>query len=120
MRKLDKERNSLLEPVLSLRRDDAAKLPKGEFAKVVVPLYNQGHAYRAGSRIRVTITPPSGDQPVWAFAESVPKGDANVTVAASHKYPSRLILPVIPGVQVPSGLPQCPSLRGEPCRTFTP
>ncbi len=120
MRKLDKDRSSLLEPVLSLRRDDAAKLPKGEFAKAIVPLYYQGHAYRAGSRIRVTITPPSGDQPVWAFAESVPKGDANVTVAASDKYPSRLILPVIPGVQVPSGLPQCPGLRGEPCRTFTP
>ena len=88
---------------------------------MIVPLYYQGHVYRAGSRIRVTITPPSGDQPVWAFAESVPKGDANVTVASSHKYPSRLILPQVqPGLQAPTGLPQCPALRGEPCRTFSP
>ena len=86
-----------------------------------MPLYYQGHVYRAGSRIRVTITPPSGDQPVWAFAESVPKGDANVTVASSHKYPSRLILPVQSrGSRRRRGLPQCPALRGEPCRTFTP
>jgi uncharacterized protein len=121
MRKLDKKRSSLLEPVLSLRRDDAAKLPKGEFAKVIVPLYYQGHVYRAGSRIRVTITPPSGDQPVWSFAESVPAGDANVTVASNSKFPSRLILPrVNPGLPAPSGLPQCPGLRGEPCRTFAP
>jgi hypothetical protein len=34
--------------------------------------------------------------------------------------PSRLILPVVPGVTVPTGLPPCPSLRGEPCRPFTP
>jgi hypothetical protein len=31
-----------------------------------------------------------------------------------------LILPVVPGVNVPTGLPPCPSLRGEPCRPFTP
>ena len=74
MRKLDQRRSTLLEPVLSLRREDAAKLPKGRFAKLIVPLYNQGHVYRAGSSIRVTLTAPSGDQPVWSFAEAVPRG----------------------------------------------
>ncbi len=121
MRKLDKRKSTLLEPILSLRRDDAAKLPKGEFAKVVVPLYYQGHVYRAGSRIRITITPPAGDQPVWSFAETVPAGDANVTVKFSKKNQSRLILPqVTPGVQAPTPLPPCPGLRGEPCRVFAP
>jgi hypothetical protein len=28
------------------------------------------------------------------------------------------LLPVIPGVSVPTGLPPCPGLRGEPCRDF--
>ncbi|MGZ8666770.1 MAG: CocE/NonD family hydrolase [Solirubrobacterales bacterium] len=120
LRKLDARRSSLLEPVLSLARADAAKLPKGRLAKLIVPLYYQGHVYRAGSRIRVTITAPSGDQPVWAFAESVPAGDANVTVAFLRKRPSRLILPLIPGVTAPTPLPECPALRGEPCRTFAP
>jgi hypothetical protein len=32
--------------------------------------------------------------------------------------PSRIILPVVPGVAVPTGLPPCQSLRGEPCRPY--
>ena len=80
MRKLDARKSTLLEPVLSLRRDDVAKLPKGRFSKLIIPLYYEGHMYRAGSRIRVTVSAPVGDQPVWAFAETVPpaqrQGDA--------------------------------------------
>ena len=76
--------------------------------------------YRAGSRIRITITPPAGDQPVWSFAETVPSTDANVTVAFSRKKQSRLILPLIPNTNAPTPLPACPALRGEPCRVFTP
>jgi predicted acyl esterase len=119
-RKLDPETSTLLEPNPSLRRRDARPLPAKGFAKVTIPLYYQGHVYRAGSRIRVTITAPSGDQPVWAFANTVPSGTANVTVAFSRRRPSRLILPLVGGVQAPTGLPPCPSLRGEPCRTYQP
>jgi len=32
--------------------------------------------------------------------------------------PSSLILPVVPGLSVPTGLPPCPGLRGEPCRDY--
>ena len=118
LRKLDQRKSTLLDPVLSLRRADAAKLPKGRFSRLVIPLYYEGHLYRAGSRIRVTITAPSGDQPVWAFAEAVPNHPAKVTVAFSRKRPSRLILPLVRGVTAPTPLPPCPSLRGEPCRPF--
>ncbi len=120
LRKLDPRKSTLLEPVLSLRRETAAKLPKGRLTKVIIPLYYQGHMYRAGSRIRLTVSAPSGDQPVWAFAETVPQGNANVAVAFSHKHPSRLILPLVPGVTAPTPLPPCPGLRGEPCRNFGP
>jgi predicted acyl esterase len=120
VRKLDAHKSSLLEPVLSLRRRDSAPLPRGRFTKVTVPLYYEGHAYRAGSRIRVTITAPSGDQPVWSFANTVPSGKASVTVGHGATMPSRLILPVVPGVNVPTGLPPCPGLRGEPCRPYQP
>ena len=104
--------------MLSLRRDDVSKLPKGRFSKLIIPLYYEGHMYRAGSRIRVTVSAPVGDQPVWAFAETVPQHNARVTLALSHKRPSRLILPFVPGVTAPTPLPPCPGLRGEPCRTF--
>jgi putative CocE/NonD family hydrolase len=116
-RKLDAAKSTLLEPVLSLRRADAAPLPAGRFTEVTVPLYYQGHAYRTGSRIRVTIAAPGGDQPVWAFGEAQPRGRATVSVARSRAMPSRLLLPVVPGVDVPTGLPPCPGLRGEACRS---
>jgi len=85
-----------------------------------VPLYYEGHAYRRGSRIRLTVSAPNGNQPVWTFAKTNPHGTAKVSIAHSRKFPSRLILPVVPGVNVPTGLPPCPGLRGEPCRSYRP
>ena len=117
-RKLDAKRSTLLEPVLSLRSRDMAPLPRGRWAKVVVPLYYQGHAYRTGSRIKVTLSAVGGDQPVWAFGEARPRGSAKVTVSRAKARPSRLVLPVVAGVAVPTALPPCPGLRGEPCRDY--
>jgi putative CocE/NonD family hydrolase len=119
-RKLDPRKSTLLEPVPSFRQADAAPLPKGRFAQVTVPLYYEGHAYRAGSRIRISIAAPGGDQPVWAFSETKPRGTASVTLAHSAAMPSRLVLPVVSGIDVPTPLPPCPGLRGEACRTFQP
>jgi predicted acyl esterase len=119
-RKLDRRKSTLLEPVLSLRAKDVQPLPRGRFVEVTIPLYYEGHVYRTGSRIKVTISAPNGDSPVWSFSQTNPRGTATVAIAFSKKMPSRLILPVVPGVHVPTGLPPCPSLRGEPCRTFTP
>jgi uncharacterized protein len=117
-RKLDPTRSTLLAPQPTFRRADVARLPRGKFALVTIPLYYEGHVYRTGSRIRIIVSAPNGDQPVWAFANTVPAGRATVTLAHSPSMPSRLILPAVPGVHVPTGLPPCPGLRGEPCRTF--
>jgi uncharacterized protein len=117
-RKLDAAQSTLLAPVLSLRRSDVAPLPAGRYTEVTVPLYYEGHVYRKGSRIRVTIAAPGGDQPVWGFAELSPHGTPKVFIAHSRKLASRLVLPVVPGVKVPTGLPPCPGLRGEPCRVY--
>ena len=119
-RKLDPRQSTLLAPVPTFRASDVRPLPKGRKTLVTVPLYYEGHAYRAGSRIRVTISAPNGTQPIWSFAETVPRGQGTVQVAFSRKMPSRLVLPVIPGVAVPTPLPPCPGLRGEPCRTYVP
>jgi uncharacterized protein len=66
---------------------DVKPMPKGRFVEVVIPLYYEG-----------------------------PAGTANVSVAFSKNMPTSLILPVVPGVNVPTALPACPSLRNEPCR----
>ena len=109
-----------LEPVLSLRKRDVRKMPKRRFVKVTIPLYYQGHAYRKGSRIRVILAAPNGDQPIWSFARTSPTKKATVRIAHSRKRPSNLLLPVVKGVGVPTGLPPCPGLRGEPCRDYRP
>ena len=119
-RKLDRRKSTRLEPVLSLRKSDVARFPRGRFVKVTIPLYYEGHVYRAGSRIRVTVAAPNGTQPIWAFAHTRPKGTAKVAIAYSKRMPSKLLLPVVPGVEVPTALPPCPGLRGQPCRAYKP
>jgi predicted acyl esterase len=119
-RKLDAGKSTLLEPVLSLRQADVSPMPAGSFVKVTIPLYYEGHVYRGGSRIRVAIAAPNGDQPIWSFSETSPSGLATVSIAYSKGMPSRLILPVVSAVSVPTGLPPCPGLRGEPCRGYQP
>ncbi len=119
-RKLDRERSTLLEPVPSYRKRDARTLRRGRWTKVTVPLYYQGHLYRQGSQLRVIVSAPGGDQPIWAFAETGPGGTPRVAIAHSSKRPSRLLLPVVPGIEAPTALPPCPGLRGEPCRDYVP
>jgi predicted acyl esterase len=113
-----KRKSTTLEPIPTFTAADAAPMPAGQFVNVVVPLYYQGHAYRTGSRIRVTIAAPNGTQPIWAFDETVPSGATSI--AFSSTMPSSLVLPVVPGVTVPTPLPPCNSLRNEPCRTYQP
>ena len=120
MRKLDKEKSTPLEPVLSLRKSDIKPLRDDRFVKATIPLYYQGHGYREGSRIRVIVSAVGGDQPTWAFARARPKGTPQVDVAFGKSMPSKLTLPVLPSAEIPTALPPCPGLRGEPCRDFVP
>ncbi|MGN6781958.1 MAG: CocE/NonD family hydrolase [Marmoricola sp.] len=110
-----------LEPVLSMRPADVRPMPRNRFVPLTIPLYFQGHAYRKGSRIRLTIAAPNGTQPIWSFASTRPSSrGATVDVSFSRQRPSRLLLPVIPGTTIGSGFPPCPSLRNEPCRPYQP
>lgn len=108
------------DPIPSFAADDAAPMPAGEFVPVAIPLYYQGHAYRAGSKIRVVVSAPNGSQPIWSFDETQPAGaTSQVAIARTPSMPSSLKLPVVPDVEIPTALPACPSLRNEPCRTYT-
>jgi hypothetical protein len=111
--------STLLEPVPSFTSRDARPLPRNRFEKVTIPLYYSGHAYRAGTRLRITIAAPNGAQPVWSFGETYP-GGTQVSVAWSPTMPSSIVLPVVPGVAVTTAQPACPSLRNQPCRTYVP
>jgi predicted acyl esterase len=108
-----------VEPIPTFLASDLQPMPAGELVPITIPLYFEGHAYRAGSRVRVTISAPNGTQPVWSFNQTQPEGaTAKVSIAFGPGMPASLILPVVPGVSVPTGLPPCPSLRNEPCRPY--
>ncbi len=113
------ETPSDVQPIPTFLASDVQPMPAGEFVPVTIPLYFEGHVYRAGSRVRVIISAPNGSQPIWSFSHTQPEGTTdNVSVAFGPGMPANLTLPIVPGVSVPTGLPACPSLRNEPCRTY--
>ena len=116
-----KQSPTLLQPIPTLLASDVQPMPANQFVPVVIPLYFEGHVYRTGTRIRITIAAPNGTQPVWSFSQTQPEGTtATEKIAFSPSMPSSLILPIVPGVNVPTAVPACPSLRNEPCRTYEP
>ena len=117
-RALDEERSTELQPLLTQLKTDAEDLPEGEFVPVRVEIYPFAHAFRAGSKIRVIISAPGGDKPVWSFVTL--DGTQDNEVARDADQPSAVVLPVIPGIDVPTPLPACPALRGQPCREYQP
>jgi predicted acyl esterase len=110
-----------LQSSLTLRRSQLRPLTPNHWTHVTIPLYFEGHAYRAGSRIRVIVGSIGGDQPTWSFAHPDAPGRARVTIGYSPAMASRLTLPVVGSIAVPTALPaDCRALRGEPCRSYAP
>jgi hypothetical protein len=116
-----KQPSTLLQPIPTMLASDVEPMPQDTYTRVTIPLYFQGHAYRKGTQIRITISAPNGTQPIWSFDETEPAGTtADVHVTSSRQMRSRLVLPVVPGVTIGSRQPPCPSLRNEPCRPAVP
>jgi hypothetical protein len=117
-RALDTSASTPLLPVQTHTRADVAPLPRGKATLVRVPLYPFGHAFRAGSQIRIVVQPPGGNRPAWAF--DALQYDSTVTnrVSRDRVQPSKVVLPVVSGVPVTTPLPECGTLRGQPCRAY--
>jgi hypothetical protein len=109
-----------LDPIPTFLQQDAAAIPSGQWSLARVELFPFGHVFRAGSRLRISIGAPGGDRPIWAFDTLTPAAGQVNTVGFGPATPSRIVLPLVPGDTVTSPLPSCPSLRGEPCRTYVP
>jgi putative CocE/NonD family hydrolase len=117
-RKLDPKRSTATDPVPTHLASDAATLPDGRRTLVRVPIFPVAHAFRKGSRIRVSITAPGGDRPRWDFA-TIEKGSTRNTISLGGAMPSKLVLPVVAGSTAKgTPLPPPTALRGEPSRTF--
>ena len=106
-----------LQPLPTMLERDAAPLPSGEFSSVRVEIYPFAHAFRTGSKIRLIVSAPGGDRIAWAF-DSQLSGTPTNEIARTASHPSSVVFPVVPGLSVPTGLPACPGLRGQPCRDY--
>jgi hypothetical protein len=79
-----------------------------------IPLYYQGHAYRTGSRIRVTISAPNGDQPIWSFGETLPNG----TEGQDRALAQAAVEAPAPGRAGARGADRAPDLSGSTRRAL--
>jgi uncharacterized protein len=123
-RVLDDEATAL-RPRPSYEAADRALLPTDGPELVRVEVFPFGHVVREGSRIRVTVEEPGGNRPIWRFDDLVPGGaDVTNTIVHDAEHPSRVVLPIVSGVDVdvPAGVASCvgsggqTTVRGQPCR----
>jgi hypothetical protein len=119
-RKLARKGNTRTEVVQTHLAADVDLLPVGLFTKMRVGIFGVAHTFRAGSRIRISLEAPGGDRTRWAFDTFDTNGTVTNDVNYSPGYASRLVLPVVRRAEAPAGLPPCPGLRGQPCRTYEP
>jgi hypothetical protein len=127
-RTLDERRSTELAPWPTHLEADACPLVPGEPTPVRIPIGASGHLFRVGSRIRVSVEAPGGNQPHWTFRPLWADGRAEgqvveVTLLHDPEHPSALVLPVVEGHRPPGGWPPLPApgaLRRQPSRRYRP
>ena len=94
-------------------------LEPGEWVEAHVEIPSFAQAFRAGTRLRVVISSPGHDRGTWRFDTIGDPGDTR-DVGRGGEHASSLSLLLVDGVEVPAGLPDCPTLRGQACRDYEP
>ena len=115
-RALDRAQSTPTSPFHRHLEDSAAPLAPGALTRLRVELFPFAQPFRAGSRLRITVDAPGNSRPLWAF-DTIADGE-RVEIAADSRHRSRVVLAVVPGVEVPRTAPDCASLRSQPCRTY--
>lgn len=118
-RKLDEKSSTATDPRPTHLAADASSLPRGKPALVRVPIFPVVHTFRAGSRIRVSISAVGGDRPIWTF-RAIDTGTTTVTIDRRPGAQSALVLPVVGDANAGAPLPPCGTVRGQPCRHYQP
>jgi uncharacterized protein len=116
-RALDESASTELRPVQTHTETDAAPLVADEWTPVRVEIFPFAHAFRAGSRVRVTIDAPGNNRAEWAF-DTISDGELVDVGVGGGENASSIVLPAVSGVDVPPRYPTC-TLRGQPCRRYT-
>lgn len=115
-RVLDPGMTTDLRPVGTGLEADYMELPMGEFSLNRIEIFPFAHPFRQGSRIRIYIETPGGTRQEWRWETLEFDDEVTNTVSRAAGMASRVVLPVIGGMQAPTDYPPCPGLRGMPCR----
>ena len=107
-------------PIHTFREEDFAPLTPGEWTLVRVEMMPFAHAFRAGSRVRVSVDTPGDSRARWRFRLTTYDSPPVIEVGHDAAHPSSVALPWVPGVDIPGELPPCESLRNQPCRDYVP
>lgn len=119
VRKLS-DKSTALWPDPTYRAEDVAPLVPGEWTPARVGIAGFAHVFRTGSRVRVSVDTPGDSRARWQFALKTFPTAVTYDVAHNAAMPSSVVLPVIPNMTASTPLPDCPSLRGQQCRTYMP
>jgi predicted acyl esterase len=113
---VDKPDSSALFTDPSYVARNARSLSPSRYSLVKIPIDPIVHTFRPGTELRVVVSAPGGDRPVWTF-DSLDNGQT-ATVGFGGTTPSALTVNVVSGVSATTTLPPCGTLRGEPCRPY--
>jgi uncharacterized protein len=95
--------------------DKPEPLTPGQIYEIRLSLPPLGAVLRKGHKLQVTITSPSAiPQPDWGLQPLNLPG--RNTIYLSSTYPSRILVPVIPGAVPGAAEPACGSMPFMPCR----
>ncbi|TIR99633.1 MAG: CocE/NonD family hydrolase, partial [Mesorhizobium sp.] len=94
---------------------EVQELEPGKIYKARFSLDPIGHVVREGHRLEVSILAPN-DIPSPVFASTPIKSPSLNKVYHSEKFPSKLVLPIVPGAKAQAPAPRCGTLWFQPCR----
>jgi putative CocE/NonD family hydrolase len=117
-RAVDDERSKPRRPWHTHLPADQEMLPDGEFVRTQVEIFPFSHAFRDGSRVKLTVENPGGNRNEWGFR--VVETAATNEIGHTDAMPSRLALPELPDTDAGAAdRPDCGAVRHQPCRPVT-
>lgn len=118
LREIDEQRTWPDEVNQSYRKVE--KLEPGKIYEARFSLWTVGHVVRQGHRLELSVLAPN-PIPSPSYLGSTPVGAPSVNrVYHSPRYPSKLMLPVVPGEKAQAPMPACGTLWFQPCRKASP
>jgi predicted acyl esterase len=99
---------------------DFEPVPVNEWVSGKLAIPSFAHPIREGSSLRMAVSSPGRDHGTWEFEAPVYESTPTFELGYGGAQLSTLQLATLPGISIPEEWPPCPSLRGQPCRVYTP